>query len=68
MNTSTMLKDLSLCMFSYDDKKSLFHNLSSPNFKKSFEFSSEFIKLVHYLQSHHIRFKEFSNGDIQIIK
>jgi len=67
MNVSTILKELNLNLFTYEEKTHIFHNNALTNYKRDFEFTSEFIKLVRYLKENHIKYREFKNGDVLVI-
>ena len=69
LDIKLMLNDLKLKMFNYESEKKLFHNINlKENYKRNFEFTAEFIKIIKYLKKNHVQYKEIQNGDILILQ
>lgn len=69
MSASKILEDLNLIIYEFSEMDNSFKHHEELNGEKvnPYDFSAETIKLVRYLEEHHINFEEDLKGDIKLV-
>ncbi len=66
MIVEQVVNELNLKTYEYDVAQNSFVHMEEQNIKNVYDFTSEIIKLVRYLDFNHIDFEEDLNGNIKL--